>query len=461
MSVRREEILKELGLWPVWRLRSNAGGQEPQDAGGRPAIQSLAQGIPERGDLPHIEAAGGDYFVTLRLADSLPAALLAQLEEIPPPQRSRKIEATLDDAHGACWLAKPEIAATLRQLLLKFHGQRYQLHAWVIMPNHVHLLIEPGAGQPLAEILQEIKSVSAHEANAILGREGEFWQQESYDHLIRDDAGRARCVEYIAQNPVKAGLAGVAEEYRFSSAHIGESQAGASPALQDPGGVDAGAPPAPQRRTGTAQVAAPGLPLDARAAEIARMDWPQLQESVAGCAACPLHQGRNKTVFGVGDEQADWLFVGEGPGADEDAKGEPFVGQAGKLLDNMLAAIELKRGHNVFIANVVKCRPPGNRNPEPLEAAQCEPYLHRQIGLIKPKLIVALGKVAAVNLLKREASVASLRGKVLEYQGTPLIITYHPAYLLRSLPDKAKAWEDLCFAVATMTRLQTAQSAPN
>ena len=216
----------------------------------------------------------------------------------------------------------------------------------------------------------------------------------------------------------------------------------------------------PMARAPAPVKAAPVLPLDARAAEIARMEWPQLKENVAGCVACPLHKGRNKTVFGVGDEHAEWLFVGEGPGADEDAIGEPFVGQAGKLLDNMLAAIGLKRGHNVYIANVVKCRPPGNRNPEPLEAAQCEPYLHRQIELIQPKLIVALGKVAAVNLLKRDAAVASLRGKVLEYQGIPMIVTYHPAYLLRSLPEKAKAWVDLCFAVETMKGLQSAKSAP-
>jgi DNA polymerase len=165
-------------------------------------------------------------------------------------------------------------------------------------------------------------------------------------------------------------------------------------------------------------------------------------------------------VFGVGDEAAEWLFIGEGPGAEEDAKGEPFVGQAGKLLDNMLAAIKLKRGHNVYIANVVKCRPPGNRNPEPGEVAQCEPYLHRQIAMIKPKLIVALGKVAAVNLLKREAAVASMRGKIHQYQGIPLIVTYHPAYLLRSLPEKAKAWTDLCFAVETMRGLQSGKAAP-
>jgi DNA polymerase len=218
--------------------------------------------------------------------------------------------------------------------------------------------------------------------------------------------------------------------------------------------------PRPVKAVAARADAALVLPLDARAAGIAQMDWPQLKESVAGCTACPLHKGRNKTVFGVGDERAEWLFIGEGPGADEDMKGEPFVGQAGKLLDNMLAAIGLKRGQNVYIANVVKCRPPGNRNPEPLEVAQCEPYLHRQIELIKPRLIVALGKVAAVNLLKREASVASLRGKVLEYRGIPLIITYHPAYLLRSLPEKAKAWEDLCFAVDNMKRLQSEVTAP-
>ena len=183
-------------------------------------------------------------------------------------------------------------------------------------------------------------------------------------------------------------------------------------------------------------------------------EWPALKADVAACTACALHAKRNKTVFGVGDENADWLFVGEGPGAEEDAQGEPFVGQAGKLLDNMLAAIKLKRGENVYIANVVKCRPPGNRNPEPGEALACEPYLHRQIDLIRPKLIVALGKVAAANLLATDASVASMRGRVHEYRGTPLIVTYHPAYLLRNLTDKAKAWADLCFAVRTMEGLR-------
>ncbi len=203
----------------------------------------------------------------------------------------------------------------------------------------------------------------------------------------------------------------------------------------------------------------PLTPASDRHAAIMRMDWAELKASVAACTACPLHAKRNKTVFGVGDENADWLFVGEGPGAEEDAQGEPFVGQAGKLLDNMLAAINLKRGHNVYIANIVKCRPPGNRNPEPGEAQECEPYLQRQIELMQPRLIVALGKVAAVNLLGHEASVASMRGKLHEYRGIPLIVTYHPAYLLRTLTDKAKAWADLCYAVETMQGLQSGESA--
>lgn len=192
---------------------------------------------------------------------------------------------------------------------------------------------------------------------------------------------------------------------------------------------------------------APSLP-------IAQMDWNQLKTAVAHCVACPLSQTRTQTVFGVGAENADWLFVGEGPGAREDEIGEPFVGQAGKLLDQMLAAIHIKRGEQVYIANIVKCRPPNNRNPSANEAAQCEPYLTRQIALIRPKLIVALGKVAAQNLLKCDDSISSLRGKVHDYSGIPLIVTYHPAYLLRSLPEKAKAWKDLCFAQTTMQSLR-------
>lgn len=180
---------------------------------------------------------------------------------------------------------------------------------------------------------------------------------------------------------------------------------------------------------------------------IASLDWPELKTMVRDCTACKLRAGCTQTVFGVGDERADWLFVGEGPGADEDIKGEPFVGQAGKLLDNMLMSIGFRRGNNIYIANVVKCRPPANRTPEPDEIATCFPYLQRQIELIQPKVIVALGKTAATALLGRDATLASLRGTVHTYEGIPLVVTYHPAYLLRSPLEKAKAWEDLCRAV--------------
>jgi uracil-DNA glycosylase family 4 len=185
-------------------------------------------------------------------------------------------------------------------------------------------------------------------------------------------------------------------------------------------------------------------------AEVATMDWDALRDAASECTACGLCKHRKQAVFGVGARTAPWLFVGEGPGADEDELGEPFVGQAGKLLDSMLAAIGTQRGREVYIANVVKCRPPGNRTPTGEEAAACAPFLDRQIDLIKPKLIVALGKTAAARLLNTEASLASLRGKVHDYRGTPLIVTYHPAYLLRSLPEKAKAWEDLIFARRTL-----------
>ncbi|MBN3753429.1 uracil-DNA glycosylase [Paraburkholderia sp. Tr-20389] len=176
------------------------------------------------------------------------------------------------------------------------------------------------------------------------------------------------------------------------------------------------------------------------------LDWTALEARVSACERCRLCERRTNTVFGVGDREADWMLIGEAPGENEDKQGEPFVGQAGKLLDNMLRSLDLARGTNVYIANVIKCRPPGNRNPEPDEVARCEPYLQRQVALVKPKLIVALGRFAAQSLLKTEASISSLRGRVHEYEGVPVVVTYHPAYLLRSLGDKAKSWQDLCLA---------------
>jgi DNA polymerase len=183
---------------------------------------------------------------------------------------------------------------------------------------------------------------------------------------------------------------------------------------------------------------------------VQEMDWSQLKAKVSGCTDCKLRAGCTQTVFGVGDEKADWMLVGEAPGAEEDRLGEPFVGQAGRLLDNMLSTVDLNRGINVYIANVLKCRPPGNRNPEPDEVAKCSPHLLRQIGLIQPKLILAMGRFAAQTLLGTDASIASLRGRTHQYAGVPLIVTYHPAYLLRNLPDKSKAWADLVFARKTI-----------
>ncbi|MBV8272781.1 MAG: uracil-DNA glycosylase [Cupriavidus sp.] len=209
-----------------------------------------------------------------------------------------------------------------------------------------------------------------------------------------------------------------------------------------------------------ARAAAPAVPIlrqsnpeqDGRDAAIAAMDWPTLAASVAGCTDCGLCATRTNTVFGVGDQRAEWMLVGEAPGENEDLQGEPFVGQAGKLLDNMLAALGLARDRNVYIANVLKCRPPGNRNPEPDEVAQCEPYLKRQIALIKPKVIVVLGRFAAQSLLRSTTPIGKLRGTVHTYEGIPVVVTYHPAYLLRTLTDKARAWEDLCLAREVLNR---------
>jgi DNA polymerase len=186
--------------------------------------------------------------------------------------------------------------------------------------------------------------------------------------------------------------------------------------------------------------------------QAAQKGWIELKAEVSGCVQCGLHKSRTQTVFGVGDENADWMLVGEALGAEEDRLGDPFVGQAGRLLDSMLAAIGLSRTKNVYIANVLKCRPPGNRNPEPEEVAKCSPFLLQQIAMVKPKLIVAMGRFAAQTLLATDASIASLRGRVFQYAGVPAIVTYHPAYLLWNLPDKAKAWEDLLFARRTMNR---------
>jgi len=204
--------------------------------------------------------------------------------------------------------------------------------------------------------------------------------------------------------------------------------------------------------------AAPALgpaPAEARAAAIGAMGWDELEAAVAACTACPLCQSRTRTVFGVGNPTAPWMIIGEAPGAEEDARGEPFVGQAGRLLDNMLTSIGRSRSSDaqqpVFIANVLKCRPPGNRNPQPDEVAACEPFLLRQIELVQPRLVLVLGRVAAQSVLHTDAPISALRGRVHRLAAAgrevPAIVSYHPAYLLRNLADKAKAWADLCLAL--------------
>lgn len=184
---------------------------------------------------------------------------------------------------------------------------------------------------------------------------------------------------------------------------------------------------------------------DHRGERIAAMDWDELAEAVAGCAACPLHQSRTQGVFGVGHRRADWMIIGEAPGADEDRIGEPFVGRAGKLLDLMLRAIGLDRDR-VYIANILKSRPPSNRDPKPEEIAACWPYLARQIALVQPKLFLVVGRIAAQSLLETQTPVGKLRGRVHRFQDRPLVVTYHPAYLLRSPSQKAKSWADLQLA---------------
>jgi uracil-DNA glycosylase len=183
-------------------------------------------------------------------------------------------------------------------------------------------------------------------------------------------------------------------------------------------------------------------------------DWDELRARVAACTRCSLSATRTQTVFGVGNPHADWLIVGEAPGAEEDRRGEPFVGRAGQLLNSMLHAIGLAR-EQVYIANVLKCRPPGNRDPSPTEAAECLPYLERQIALLKPKIMLAVGRIAAQNLLGTEKTLGALRQQVHRFglSQLPLVVTYHPAYLLRTPTEKRKAWEDLKFARDVISRV--------
>ena len=218
----------------------------------------------------------------------------------------------------------------------------------------------------------------------------------------------------------------------------------------DPPFASNASPPAPSVAEPGVQ-SSPAEPGEDRTQTIARLDWDGLRQAVAGCRACSLCESRQQTVFGVGHVQADWMIVGEAPGEQEDAQGEPFVGPAGQLLDRMLAALGLSRTEGgpqqqVFIANTLKCRPPRNRNPAPEEMARCAPFLSRQIALVQPRLILAMGRFAIQHLLGTDEAVGKLRGRVHRHAGVPVVVTYHPAYLLRQPADKRKAWDDLCLA---------------
>jgi DNA polymerase len=295
---------------------------------------------------------------------------------------------------------------------------------------------------------------------AMLGEMGvRVWTPEPDAGPVRVEAAPRDAPPASAQAPGRPG-AGNAPESIASDVHLtldnGQKESKKAGRAR-PTAVSGGAPLAP--RTGVAlQPRPPGIEL---------MDWPALQDAVAHCRACALCHGRTNTVFGVGDVSAEWMVVGEAPGEQEDLQGEPFVGPSGQLLDNMLKAVGLSRHagasgapaaapepggaptalRGVYIANVVKCRPPGNRNPHPDEVAQCDAYLARQVALVRPRIILAMGRFAVQSLLQTAEPIGKLRGRVHHYQGVPVIVTYHPAYLLRSLTEKAKAWADLCLAL--------------
>lgn len=240
-------------------------------------------------------------------------------------------------------------------------------------------------------------------------------------------------------------------EQAGAEATLGESPARAAPPATRPPARVAKPAPTAENASGAASSHAPEAQLGPRPVGVETMDWPALREAVAGCQACGLCQGRRQTVFGTGHEQARWMIVGEAPGEQEDRQGEPFVGRAGQLLDRMLAAIDLTRGEagpdrQVFIANVLKCRPPANRNPLPQEVSQCEPFLLRQMALVQPDIVVAMGRFAVQSLLKTSEPIGKLRGRVHEVAGVPVVVTYHPAYLLRNPADKGLVWDDLCLA---------------
>jgi putative transposase len=394
----REDILRELELLPVWRLKtplandvastttplglfkSSAGegacattpdtlvAQAPSPANAVKKIDNpnLTQGIHQRGYLPHLKAEGGIYAVTFRLNDSLPAGILEQMADLAANEKNATLEAQLNAGHGECLLARAQIAEMLKQVLLAKHSQDYYLHAWVIMPNHVHLLVEPLNSCVLSDILQAIKSISARQANQLLARDGAFWQRDSYDHLVRDEDDFNHALEYIEQNPVKANLVKQSCEYALGSAFAGGVACATTP------------------------------------------------DALVAQAPSPANQATNNYLL-ISSNDKKWAFI-------MPASPDLSASQS-SLFNNILQALKIEKTNKTTLTNLMD---------------------------IEAKVIIAMGETVAQALLNTQDSLEQLRGKLHLLHNIPLVVTYHPNDCLQHLPNKSKAWDDLCAALSIM-----------
>ncbi len=387
----REDMLRELELLPVWRLKAPlandvacattstatpvaaskdalvAQAPSPANPSKKADNPNLTQGIHQRGYLPHLKAEGGIYAVTFRLHDSLPTNVLAQMTDLDVNEKNTVLETALNAGHGECWLAQPKVAEMLKQVLLTKHNQDYYLHAWVIMPNHVHLLLEPLNSCVLSDILQAIKSISAHHANQILAREGAFWQRESYDHLVRDEDDYNHALIYIEQNPVKANFVKHSHEYALCSAFAGE---------------------------GACATAS--------------------KDALVAQATPPANQAKNQHLI-IYSNDKKWAFILP--------ESHDLSTSQGILFSNILHALKVEKTNKTTLTRLAD---------------------------IDAKVIIAMGETAAQALLNTQEPLEQLRGKTHLLHNVPLIVTYHPNDCLQHLPNKSKTWDDLCAALSIM-----------
>ncbi|MBN3803529.1 uracil-DNA glycosylase [Paraburkholderia sp. Ac-20336] len=408
-----ESVLEEFGLAPLWVRRGMAARQPAGEA---------AVGLGDAGGAHAPRDEGGESVHARAREQDVPAGQTqaqAQGERRAPEERDEAMLAE-DPRHRSDDRAARERADELQSMQGDVRDERRAEPASRTMPEAMHASADRGEPSPARREPAQQDTTAARREPAQQD-EAAAHREPAQSRACQQEQQRAQPPAY---SPAPPNFDAPPDDdfawFDDLPAHSRASESAHEPV--------------------EARGNAPALPA------VHTLDWDALSERVAACESCRLCEKRTNTVFGVGDRNAEWMLVGEAPGENEDRLGEPFVGQAGKLLDNMLRSLALARGTNVYIANVIKCRPPGNRNPQPDEVARCEPYLQRQVALVKPKLIVALGRFAAQSLLKTEASISSLRGRVHRYEGVPVIVSYHPAYLLRSLPDKAKAWADLCLA---------------